>query len=275
MNKKYSTKRALIASILSLCLCFTMLIGTTFAWFTDSVTSSGNVIQTGQLKVAMYWAEGDENPEAVTEWTNAKGGKIFNNDKWEPGYVEAKHIKIANEGTLALKYQMRILANGIVSELADVIDVYYFFETENDKDLTGAVQLDRAEFTDANKLGTLSHVLKNNLSLTDINPDAISNKVKGSLEAGTFTTLTLAFKMQESAGNEYQNLSIGTDFSIQILATQYTSENDSFDNKYDAGADFAPQENPSAMVYALSRQTAESIVLVDLNKNETVAETKP
>lgn len=245
MTKKYSTKRALIASILALCMCFTMLIGTTFAWFTDSVTSGGNVIQTGKLDVAMYWAEGDEDPAAVSDW-NVADGAIFNNDKWEPGYSEAKHIKIANEGTLALKYQMRILANGVVSELADVIDVYYFDD---------AKQLTRADFVDANKLGTLSEVLNVTYAKN------ISNTIAGSLEAGTTKTVTLAFKMQETAGNEYQNLSIGSDFTIQLLATQYTSENDSFDNGYDAGADFAPQETPSAMVHALSQSKLSSITI--------------
>ena len=58
--KKFSTKKALVLSVLSLCLCLAMLLGTTFAWFTDEVTSSGNIIQTGTLKVGMYWVEGDE-----------------------------------------------------------------------------------------------------------------------------------------------------------------------------------------------------------------------
>ncbi len=273
MTKKYSTKRALIASILALCMCFTMLIGTTFAWFTDSVTSSGNVIQTGSLKVGMYWAEGDEDPDAFKDWKDAKSGAIFNNTFWEPGYVEAKHIKIVNEGTLSLKYQMRILATDVVSELADVIDVYYFYDVDEnaEKDLTGAVQLDRMKFTDANRLGTLSEVLKNNLTVNDEiipNANSISNVIKGSLEKDEFTTLTIALKMRESAGNEYQNLSIGSEFSIQILATQYTSENDSFDNQYDGGADFAPQEKPSAMVSVLNKEEMSNIII---EGNEDIA----
>ena len=250
MTKKNSTKRALIASILALCICCTMLVGTTFAWFTDSATSAGNVIQTGKLDVAMYWAEGDEDPNAVSEWTDGSTGAISNNDKWEPGYTEAKHIKIANEGTLALKYQMRILANGVVSELANVIDVYYF---------DNAKQLTRADFTDANKLGTLTEVL--NVTY-DKN---ISNTISGSLEEGTSKTVTLAFKMQEEAGDEYQEMSIGADFTIQIIATQYTSEEDSFDNQYDKDADFAPEEIPTAMVYALPKSSLETITIAGFN----------
>ena len=248
--KKNSTKKALIASILSMVLCCSMLLGTTFAWFTDSVTSTGNIITTGKLDVAMYWVEADEDPATTTAWADASNGPIFKNDKWEPGYLEAKHLKIANEGTLALKYQMRILANGVVSILADVIDVYYFDTAE---------QMDRADFANATKLGTLTEVL--NVK----NANFISDVVADSLEAGESKIVTLAFKMQESAGNEYQELSLGTDFSIQILATQYTSEKDSFDNQYDAGADFAPQELPAAMVYALSPAKLANITIAGTN----------
>jgi len=261
MNNKKSTKRALLSSVLSLVLCMAMLIGTTFAWFTDNVTSGGNIIKSGKLDVTMEWAEGDEDPTAdATAWKDASTGPIFKSELWEPGYTEAKHIKVSNIGTLALKYQMRILANGVVSELADVIDVYYIAP-----DADGNVKaISRADLKDDNKIGTLSNVLNN---ASDV---AISKKIAGSLEAGKSNTVTIALKMQESAGNEYQNLSIGTDFSIQLLATQMTSEEDSFDKTYDTNADFAAQEKPSAMVYALSPSKLQSITIGGVDGNPTL-----
>ena len=54
MNKK-NTKRALLTSVLSLTLCGSMLVGTTFAWFTDSVSSTNNVITAGNLDVELYY----------------------------------------------------------------------------------------------------------------------------------------------------------------------------------------------------------------------------
>ena len=39
MTKKKSTKRALLTSALALLVCVSMLVGSTFAWFTDHVTS--------------------------------------------------------------------------------------------------------------------------------------------------------------------------------------------------------------------------------------------
>ena len=223
MTKTRSTKSALISSVIALLLCFTMLLGTTFAWFTDSVTSAGNIIQSGTLDVEMHWAEGTKDPSAAdTTWTDASTGAIFNNDKWEPGYVEVRHIKIANEGTLALKYQIKIVANGEVSDLADVIDVYY---------VDPAQQIaDRTALTDDNKLGTLTDVLAN-----------LANTANGELPAGENDTITLALKMQESAGNEYQNKSIGSDFSVILMATQLTAESDSFDDQYDKDAKYTAE----------------------------------
>ena len=221
MTKKHSTKKALMTSALSLLLCFSMLIGTTFAWFTDSVTSANNIIKSGSLDVEMYWADGTEAPDSAT-WTDASTGAIFNYDKWEPGYVEVRHIKIANEGTLALKYQIKIVANGEVSDLADVIDVYY---------VDPAQQIaDRTALTDDNKLGTLTDVLAN-----------LANTANGELPAGENDTITLALKMQESAGNEYQNKSIGSDFSVILMATQLTAESDSFDDQYDKDAKYTAE----------------------------------
>ena len=223
MTKIKSTKRALLASGLALLMCISMLVGSTFAWFTDSVTSSGNIIKSGTLDVTMEWLEGKVAPTDDAAWIDASLGAIFNSTLWEPGYTEVRHIKIANEGTLALKYQLNIVANGEVSKLADVIDVYYIDPAKD-------AITNRAQLKEENKLGTLTQVLAN-----------ISTTASGNLKAGEKDTITLALKMQETAGNEYQNLAIGSDFSIQLLATQLTSEFDSFDNQYDFEADYVAE----------------------------------
>ena len=216
MTKSKSTKKALLLSVAALFVCFAMLLGTTYAWFTDSVTSSGNIIKTGTLEVEMQWAKGTEDP-ANANWIDASTGAIFNHNNWEPGYVEVRHIKISNEGTLALQYQVNVVANGEVSDLADVIDVYY---------VDPAIQIsDRAALTESMKLGTLTEVLAN-----------LGTTGTGILKKGDSDTITIALVMQETAGNEYQDKSIGTDFSIQLLATQYTVESDDVDDTYDNDA---------------------------------------
>ena len=217
MKKLKNTKSALIASILVLSMCFTMLIGTTFAWFTDSVTSSGNVIKSGKLDVELYWADGKEDPTAAN-WNDASKGALYTADQiWEPGYTDAKHIKVANEGTLALKYQLTIVPNGEVSDLADVIDVYYIEG--------GAAVAARTDLEGVRPTGTLRELINKGIS-------------RGTLTAGANYTATIVLKMQEDAGNEHQELSIGSDFSIQLIATQVTYEEDSFGNSYDGATEW-------------------------------------
>ena len=231
MTRKRSKKSALLMSILSLLTCMTMLIGSTFAWFTDSVTSSGNIIKSGTLKVGMEWADGKTDPaNANTSWKDASTGAIFNNDKWEPGYVDAKHIRISNKGTLALKYQLNILANGTVSKLADVIDVYF---ADGGKTLTGR------DMTGLTRVGTLTEVLA-----------GMPANMSGDLDAGKNDTVTIALKMQETANNDYQGLEIGSEFAVQLFATQLTSEEDSFDENYDKFADYDGEISSAASLKA-------------------------
>ena len=235
MTNSKHTKRALLASILSVVVCAAMLAGSTFAWFTDSVTSAGNIIKSGNLDVALEWANGTEALDTA-EWKDASTNAIFNYDLWEPGYTEARHVRISNKGNLALKYEIRIAANGEVSKLADVIDVYYI---KDGKQITS-----RTGLTDENKIGTLSQVLAN--------PYA----AKGHILEGenAVDVATIALKMQESAGNEYQGLAIGSDFSIQLVATQYTSESDSFDDQYDKDAplNFVPVATADELTKAVA-----------------------
>ena len=234
--KKNSTKRALLSSVLALVVCFAMLVGTTFAWFTDSVSSENNIIKTGKLDVTMEWANGAEDP-ANANWTDASRGPIFEYELWEPGYAAARHIKVSNIGTLALNYQMRIVANGLVSELANVIDVYYFSED---------TAMERADIANARYLGTLKEVLGTEKS--------ISKTVYGSIVAGGASDIhTIVFKMQETAGNEYQNMDLGCTFSVELFATQMASETDSFDHRYDEDANVFQSAPPAANVGNLGK----------------------
>ena len=101
--KKQNAKRALVLSVLSLLLCCSMLVGTTFAWFTDSVTSGNNVIASGNLDVELEYYNG-------TAWEKVDANtNVFKTDAlWEPGYTEVVYLKVSNLGTLALKYKLGI-----------------------------------------------------------------------------------------------------------------------------------------------------------------------
>ena len=78
MKRRNVTRNALFTSIMSLLLCVSMLVGTPFAWFTDSVVSGNNVIAAGNLDIELY-----NDGNKVTSQTN-----LFDGVKWEPGVVD-------------------------------------------------------------------------------------------------------------------------------------------------------------------------------------------
>ena len=228
MTKIRSTKNALISAILVLCMAFTGLLGTTFAWFTDSVTSSGNKIVAGTLKVDLELMDKNGN------WKSLKreSAPIFESEQWEPGHTEVKILKVENEGSLALSWKTVLTKYSEISALAEVIDVYVrdygVLDDAAASALTYPADRNLAGYT---LVGTAAEFLSTMEATT-----------KGFLEAEQSAYLGLALKMRESADNKYQGLSLGGTFDITVLATQGSFEEDSFDNSYDnnAAADFFP-----------------------------------
>ena len=116
MNESTKTKKALRGSLFALFLCIVLLIGTTFAWFTDTASTGVNKIQAGNLKVGFEYWNGQK-------YVDAKDATLFSEDTlWEPGHTEVVYLKVSNKGNLALKYKIKI--NGIQGDekLNEVID---------------------------------------------------------------------------------------------------------------------------------------------------------
>ena len=251
MKKQYSTKRALLLSALSLLMCVSMLVGSTFAWFTDSVTSAGNKIQAGNLAVDLKLYEGGEKWDSI----KTSNAPIFNYSNWEPGFIDTKLLKVVNEGSLALKWKAKITTQESLGILADVIDVF----VKPDISATDFEALTRDDLATWTNAGTVRAFV-----------EGIETSTWGTLNpmgtAGDSATLGIALKMREEAGNEYMKQSIGP-FDIMILATQLTSESDSFDNQYDKDAQH-PQGKPSStskIVTEITGASVESIqVAVDI-----------
>lgn len=121
MTKKKNAKRALVTSVLSLLLCMSMLVGTTFAWFTDEVSSSVNAIQAGTLEIQLLDASGNSLEGKTLAWQKAEGHE---NEEvlWEPGCeYDLQTITIKNSGTLALKYKIEITGIQGDAKLNDAI----------------------------------------------------------------------------------------------------------------------------------------------------------
>ena len=103
MKSKKTVRKALWMSVLSIALCLTMLVGTTFAWFTDTASTAVNKIQTGNLDIEVeYTLDGEK-------WKTLDGAAdLFQKGLWEPGHTEVVALKFKNNGNLALKYSINM-----------------------------------------------------------------------------------------------------------------------------------------------------------------------
>ena len=229
MSNTKSTKRALFSAVTAMLICVAMLIGTTFAWFTDSASTAVNKIQAGKLdvKLEMQTADGswvDANGKILT-WVRATstGTELVDSSAilWEPGCTYSlQPIRLRNNGNLALKY--KIVISGI----------------------QGSAKLNEAiEWT------------INDTNLAADHP----------LAAGESNTLTISGHMKEEAGNEYQGKFIDG-IAITVVATQDTVEYDSEDNRYDAAAEYPVVANSQdAFAEAVSSATADAPVITVLS----------
>ena len=213
MTSSKSTKRALISSVLAMLLCAAMLIGATFAWFTDTASTAVNKIQAGNLDVDIVDMQGNSLDGKTLTWQ--KPNDAANEDVlWEPGctyYLTPFHIQ--NKGNLALKF--KVLINGVSGDnkLLEALEFgFYYFQPG---------------FGDMRPLEEL----------------AAGDKLDNVADyPGVWTApIYIVAHMKEDAGNEYQGLSIDG-IGITVVATQYTYESDSFGNTYDkdASLDFVP-----------------------------------
>ena len=221
------TKRAFMLSVISLLACCAMLIGSTFAWFTDSVSSMNNIITSGNLDLEMYWTD----DLASGTWYNVEDdayNTIFNYDNWEPGYTEVRYIKLVNAGKLALNYELSIVPQGEVGKLAEVINVYFAGE--------GVTLADRSDLSQLSAIGLLDTVM--NGGATASGTLLADGQTSPLGHASGEIVMTLALNMLTSAGNEYQNESVGNGFSVAALATQAPFEKDGFGDDYDKDATF-------------------------------------
>ena len=206
MTNSKSTKRALISSTLAILMCVAMLVGTTFAWFTDTASTGVNKIQAGNLDIELQMKDNDG------KWVNAEGkilpflveGKIPADGTqilWEPGctyYVP--EVRVLNKGNLAVKFEYIPEALGVTGKLAEVLELV--FKTPVDA----------------------------NGEEVNIEPEIL--KPGEASPAWSF-----GYHMLESAGNEYQNAT-ATGICVTVVATQATYEKDSIDDQYDKDAEY-------------------------------------
>lgn len=225
MTKQKSTKRALLMSALAMLMCVSMLIGSTFAWFTDSVTSGTNKIVAGNLDVELYHSD-----KAATDVLVDSTTKLFDDvTLWEPGAMVWEKLTVKNVGSLALKYSMMVTVTDISElpdgkSLADVLKVAVMTEQPTRENIA------------ANATGTLESI-----ALT-------SDKA---LLAGAEESFYVAIYWAPTANDNDYNVAgeaLYANLGVTLMATQYTKEVDSFDENYDKNAKYLIEAGEEALI---------------------------
>ena len=233
MNNKKATKRALLTSIMALVMCVVMLVGTTFAWFTDTASTGVNKIQAGNLDVELEYKNSD-----TAVFTKAdKNTEVFKDGAlWEPGHVEYVVLKVSNAGSLALKYKLGINIAGetgstnVLGNEFKLSDYIKFGVV--DEDLSGKTRDEMVAAVTDGKLIKGGYTSGETRLYPEVTP-AVDGQASEKV-------VTLVVWMPKSVGNEANHKTEVTapsiDLGISVAATQDTVEKDSFDNTYDKDA---------------------------------------
>ena len=229
MNEKKQTKKALIMSVTSMVLCVAMLVGMTFAWFTDTASTAVNKIQAGNLDVELEYSKDFDTWKKVTDTT-----KLFEESTlWEPGRTEIVYLRVKNAGTLALKYNLGIynLYNSTGKNVEG-----------NKYSLSNFVKLGAVEATGAfaDRDTALSAVKADAKLIGDIGTAGLAGA--SLLNTQDTKTYAMVLYMPTEVGNEANPKNndpywaAKLSFGISVSATQETSESDSYGNTYDKKA---------------------------------------
>lgn len=221
--KKRTTKKALALSFVSMLMCCAMLIGSTYAWFTDSVTSGTNKIVAGNLDIELKVL--DKESGEFVESTDA----YFGVDLWEPGVVAYETFQVENVGTLALKYDMYlsvIAMNDLNGHSLDEVIKVGVYDGEVTEEMDRDALVAAVDFK----------------SFTDTAAYVTGETLKANEDAKAFTVVAYWEPTDHdddyNAKNENRDHEpLYIDFGITVTATQATVEPDSFDNQYDANAE--------------------------------------
>ena len=251
MTSSKSTKRALVTSALAILMCVAMLIGTTFAWFTDTASTAVNKIQAGNLDVELEYSKD------FTEWKKVDDTtKVFEDSTlWEPGRTEVVYLRVKNAGTLALKYTLGIY-NLYNSTGKNVLGNKYSL---SDYVKLGVAEADAAY---ADRAAAISAVQDSAKTLNSIGDTGV---VGADLATNTTKVYAMVLYMPTEVGNEANPKNndpywaAKVSFGISVSATQAMSESDSFDNTYD--------EDAAAILSAISFSSGKHEITQNMQAN--------
>lgn len=254
MSKKKSFRRALLTGGISLGLCVSMFVGTTFAWFTDSVNSANNVIRSGNLDVELDYLDAEDGWTPVTGTTN-----VFTDNYWEPGHTEVVYLKISNAGSLAFNYKLGV---NIVEEKTS-INVYGEELKLSEYIMMGAVEgVDEAYATRGEARSALDEDTVKAIKSGYAQDGVLYSATDTPTGEASVEYVALVVYMPETIENE-ANHRKGEEppmikLGISLLATQKTYEEDSFGDDYDENA------NTTVPPIPVSKQTIDEVSVIDI-----------
>ncbi len=219
---KNSKRSIIVSAALVIAMCLSIMAGGTYAWFTDTASTSVNKIKSGKLDARLMMLTQDAG-ETEASWKDAENATLYFRDAnggtdilWEPGASFAlDKVKIVNNGNLAFRYEVQI--NGIQGDdkLLEVIDFTYKIGDDGEDTVL------------ADWSGILLPTGASDSNL------AYNTAIAEGAKVGETEAITITGTMKKEAGNDYQNLELNG-IGIIVYAYQYTYEYDGTDNQYDA-----------------------------------------
>lgn len=294
MKRSSTTKKALFISTCALLFSMLMMAGSTFAWFTDSVSTGTNTITTGKLDVQLLHTNQHVTPakevgQDTLLFTDEGGNPI----DWEPGAIAYENFTVENSGDLALNYRLALDLNnantiaGTNRSLKDVLKV---------KVVKGGVKAaDVSENALQGAEGFVS-VTNGQISIPEaVHDDKIQKLTKKGSKGSSSDTYGVIIYWQPNPEQDYKynlanysdtdkdgktidNTSDGNDhltidLGVSLGATQAPEESDSNGSDYDREATYpaaSVNEFTSALEKAKSGDTIELTGSISLNEPITV-----
>ncbi len=247
MSKK-TLRRALITSVVSLVLCFAMLLGATYAWFTDTASTGVNTIASGNLDMVLEYYDG-------TKWEKVDSStKLFGDALFEPGAVQIAYVRVKNAGDLAFKYKLNVVFGneipgvnvaGVSFKLSDYLE-------------TAVVDMGADFAPYSNRAAAIAAATADGVAATSFEGNLAKKATSNAIALIVYMPETVD-NVANHNGTDIPSLELG----VSAVATQDTVERDAFDDQYDASAAFPEAETtavPHPTVTSIPGSTLDDVV---------------